>query len=235
MTRRNSVEQTIKELEDFLQSEGIEDSKALEKILINEKAKAGQLYEKERYLKETIKQNSHPADELRKKARTLTIYIDELSKRKSEIENRISREKELLNEFQTAQIKLIRIDMAGLILKGVSFESCPQCGSALKNKKELSNHCSLCSQSLNTEISVNKQTYNQDLIERIKELEQHIKFNGMENVEITKRLVETKQNKNELDNKLMEIEQDYDSKYLAKIREIERERGKIDYILERKD
>ena len=220
---------SLETLKEFLKNNSIQDSESISKqitALQNEYQDVSLLITNLR--EEVQRQDRHIVDKHKDEARLLAMDIIELSTALSDLEARKTREEQLRNEYISASVKEKRANTARSILKDVNFEVCPQCGASLTDKSVPLNHCSLCTQPLTSDTVIDLATINEDLRVRINELTISLGEISLQKAEIQKEMKKVQDSKATIDSRLMEIERDYDSKFLSKARDLERKRGIIE-------
>lgn len=226
--QRTSLLSAVQQLRQFLDENNIEDVMTINSKIDGLKSELISIQREKENLKKTIiNVQQHLADELRYKAKSLISTISELENAINDINNQIIERKNLLGEFTTASIKLNRSLSARMVLKGVNFNTCPQCGISVVDREVSDNHCSLCTQPLNLNSTEEIDIINVDLATRRLELQESIKRLEKQNISMMRELNNLKHKKNIIDSKLIEIEREYDSAYLAKAKELERRIGEI--------
>lgn len=179
----------------------------------------------------SLKENyQHPVDELKNEARSYAIILDELNSSIHDIEMQIAQRKRLLGEFAAANLKVSRSLEARKTLLDVSFSSCPECGNDIKERIKKTNECSLCLQPYeqNTENNNNNiSVLKTDLTSRYNELTDSIERLNYQKDNMIKKLSILEREKVILDEKIQEVQKDYDSIFLAKAKGLERKVGEL--------
>ncbi|GIN98084.1 hypothetical protein J6TS1_39540 [Siminovitchia terrae] len=182
-------------------------------------------------INQEIKQeNTHPVDKLKEDARSHAILLDELNTSVYDIEVQIAQRKRLLGEFASAKMKVNRSLIARNTLKDLSFSSCPQCERELINKIPNNNHCSLCKTPFDDQspfVSNNIEVVKNDLTSRYNELQDSITRLNRQRDAMLKELRRIKEEKQVIDQNLIELQTTYDSIYLAKAKDYERTLGEL--------
>ncbi|MFK4435444.1 AAA family ATPase [Paenibacillus sp. RC21] len=174
------------------------------------------------------KNNVHLIDEYKNKAITLSRSLHELSSTILDVEEQIRTRKRLQNEYNITSMKVNRSSIARNSLKGVSFCTCPECGQELDREIPTS-HCKLCTQEVNEEkkyeetelLQIDLKTRQLELQESLIRLERQKSA-----MEIEQR--RTSKEKSRIDQDLVELENEYDSAFLALARKLERAVGAIE-------
>lgn len=167
--------------------------------------------------------HDHPLDVLKQQARTYSAEIEKVQNGLANYTIRIKEQERLKNEFITSRIKSNRLYHARQYFKDVEFNQCPQCGKDLTKSKSIEK-CYLCKEYL-TNSSEYVYNLDNDLNFRIDELQDSIVFLKNEKIKLETILKSYVKKKSDLDNKIIEKEYEYDSKYLAYAKEIEEEKG----------
>ncbi|OMP66425.1 ATP-binding protein [Domibacillus epiphyticus] len=180
--------------------------------------------------KEIKQENSHPVDKLREEARSYAILLDELNTSVYDIEVQIAQRKRLLGEFASAKMKVNRSLIARNTLKDLEFLTCPQCERELINRVPNNKQCSLCKvpfDDKNYFESNNIEVIKTDLTSRYIELQDSITRLNRQRDAMLKELRRIKEEKQVIDEDLLELQTTYDSIYLAKAKSYERTLGEL--------
>ncbi|MDZ4631673.1 hypothetical protein ORN01_22135 [Bacillus cereus] len=178
--------------------------------------------------KEIEQENTHPVDKLREEARVYAILLDELNTSIYDIDIQIEKRKKLLGEFASAKMKISRSLIARNTLKDLKFLSCPQCERKLMNTIPNNKQCSLCQVPFddnNYFESDNIEVMKTDLTSRYNELKDSITRLSHQRDFMLKELHRVKEEKQIIDEKILELQTTYDSIYLAKAKAYERKLG----------
>lgn len=219
-----ACKQSAEQIRDILKESKIEET---EKILEEQKELQKKVIQIEKEIKEireksirTSKQNI--VDELKEERRYLSNSIEELEIVLPEINNQISNQTKLKHEFLTAAMKSERTRSSMELFKKIKFETCPNCGLDLLDEKS-ENVCLLCKQPKNL-IQKNFKI-DSELNERAIELTDSInKFQSQKKV-IQSRLTNKIDQKNEIDEKINELEKKDDSRFLTAASNLLKEHG----------
>ncbi|NQX67325.1 hypothetical protein HQN90_14485 [Paenibacillus alba] len=229
-TRRTKASklEAANQINNFLKENNIAETSGilveLEQLNVEFEKKTQELRE----LKNSItKKNTHLVDEYKAAAMAYSRTLMELSKAFLDIEDQIKTRKRLQNEYNITSMKVNRSVVAKIALKGVSFCSCPECGQDLDFEVPI-NHCKLCTQEIKEETSFEETELLQvDLKTRQFELQDSlIRLERQKNAVELERMNISRE-KIKIDQRLVELESEYDSAYLAFARELEREIGGI--------
>ncbi len=169
---------------------------------------------------------THFADELREKLRKLSGHLSRERDTLAELSGKLEEEEALRAELTTARFKLARQDSAS-VLKGVFFEACPLCGTKIDRKEEIAtNQCTLCLSfpKMNIELNTlsNTEIAKRDLEARIEELSDSITRVRKAWRRQEERVQRLEEQKHSLDMQLIQELRDYDSAFVAAIREVDR-------------
>lgn len=201
------------------EQEIIQEIEAAEKSLIASSSELKKV--QEGYLKET-----HFVDDLREQLRLIERELSNQERILIDLKTRISEQTSLKEELISAKFKFARSKSAKNILEGVTFQSCPSCGMRLTKDTDDANACSLCGQRPSESVNFRPATddvMRLDLDARIKELEDSIERHYKSLEEQKPLFSNLKMNKNIVDDKLNQALKEYDSKFLAQSREMERQ------------
>jgi hypothetical protein len=168
--------------------------------------------------------DTHFADELRGQLRELSARLGGEEQALLDLRVRLEEFVSLKNELVTARQKLSRSAAATIVLSGVAFESCPQCGTKVTPSADPS-CCSLCGKSPpkdDEDRTAKLQAARRDLDSRLKEIEDTLgrtkrSIRKQEQIVATVRL-----EKQQLDRHLGEELAKYDSAFVAATREADR-------------
>ncbi|MBI5846627.1 MAG: DUF3732 domain-containing protein [Nitrospirae bacterium] len=177
-------------------------------------------------LERTRSAETHPSDTLRMELRRLSSDIESISQAIADENESIGEQKALRAEFITAKTKAGRVEQAGRILEGVSYQRCPECGSDISNRPSTGDRCRLC---CNAQIEVSITTpieleaFRLDLNERIDQIADSIIRRERELSRMERQLLQTQKQKASLDRQLQEELDRYDSAFVESIRGSERD------------
>jgi hypothetical protein len=177
-------------------------------------------------LEQTRSAQIHPSDALRDKLRYLSSEIENFRNAIVEETDSISEQRALRSEFITAKTKTVRSDQARKILEGVSYQRCPECGSALSSRPHNNAQCHLCGSVQendgNTKM-LEHEALRRDLNERIDQIADSISRREQELKRMEKQLVQAQQQKESFDRQLQDELARYDSAFVESIRDTERQ------------
>lgn len=176
--------------------------------------------------------DTHFADELRQRLRELTRTLQREEEVLDDLQHRVRQETALRAEILSTKFKLAKATEASLVLSGVRFECCPNCGSEINQQPVQTEQCPLCkNQRTHTEqLSSTDQTeiMRKDLTTRIEDIAESIDRH-LWALRRQERIVEKRrQEKSELDVRLRKELERYDSVFLSQAREAERNVARLE-------
>lgn len=170
---------------------------------------------------------THPVDEFKEKARNISSEIESIDDAISIIKKTVLDDQRHINELKMLSVKLHRASEARAIIGGVDFDVCPRCAQNLPKRPE--NHCIVCGQEereLENE-SIEKEVIEKDASLRIAELEEAISRHKVQLKAMLRRQTELTTEKRQIDKKISDLMQNYDSEYLSSALEFERRRAEL--------
>jgi len=176
--------------------------------------------------------DTHLVDELRQRLRELTRTLQQEEVVLADLRHRIRQEEALSAEVLSTKFKLAKATEASLVLSGVRFECCPNCGAEINQQPSQTEQCPLCkSKRTHTEQqSSTDQTevMRKDLTSRLEDITESIERHRWA-LRRQKRIVERHgQEKAELDARLRQELERYDSIFLSQARETERNVARLE-------
>ena len=177
-------------------------------------------------LRQGYRSDTHFVDELRQSLRELSHNLAKEEQALADIYEKITEQEALRAELLSAKLKVAKTSSATTLLSGVSFATCPACGTKTNNPKYTEEDlCYLCGRhpiQSDEQTSQQNETVKQDIISRITELDtaisQHKKIINNQK----RRIEKLKQQKSELDSRLGQELENYDSIFLANSRNTDR-------------
>lgn len=171
--------------------------------------------------------DTHSADNLRNQLRSLSNKLGEEEQVLSELQKRVDEQSALKAELTSARFKLARMESASSVLKRVEFTSCPVCGMEVTTETEENLHkCPLCKsdpaerpivdQAADTEIA------KRDIESRISDLEESLDRARKAVRRQSKGVESLRKDKAILDQQLVQELLNYDSVFVAAVRELDR-------------
>lgn len=169
---------------------------------------------------------THFVDDLRQRLRELNETLTKEENTLFDLKSQLNIEKSLRAEILSTKFKLAKANESSLVLSGVSFECCPNCGSDITPQPTNHEQCPLCKHtSLETDQPSTDQLEmnRKDLTSRLNDITESIKRHYWA-LKIQERRVQAqRKNKSLLDVRLIEELDVYDSSYLSHARETERQ------------
>jgi hypothetical protein len=219
-------QETIKQIKNFLRkfdyASELEIIKKIEQV--NQNLDIALLAQ--RNLREEYKEGTHFVDDLRDNLRQRSERLNSEKQTLEDLREKIEEQESLKAELLSTKFKLAQVRSAADILSEILFEFCPACGTEIEDPSYSEDTCYLCGKhpSPNNYQAI-KQTevIQQDIMSRIVELDESISRHkkSIHNQRLViQRLQEEKAN---LDQRLAQELENYDSSFLARFREIERE------------
>lgn len=220
--KTDTIKQLLTFLEQFGYNSDIQINAEIEQVNTNlDKLRSKYLAIREGYTKDT-----HFVDELREQLRQLNKELSQEEQVLSDLRTRIEEQASLREELIASKFKLARSTAARLVLADIPFKFCPNCGTPVDHVQGISDICSLCKQhpvAKSDMYILEEETVRQDIDSRIKELDEslmkHKKAQNIQELKVSK----LRQDKALLDKKLDEELKNYDSRFLAQSRDIERQ------------
>jgi hypothetical protein len=213
---------TANELRSFLERFGYGSTDSIESQIEVTKIELDKLQEKRKSLEGSYHSDTHSSDELRDKIRGLIKPLEELQEAQSDLTDRIAEQKSLRAELISSKFKLARVETASSVFGNVKFELCPACGNTVKYKS--SDDCYLCHQSTSkVENGPEPEEIRADLDSRIADLDGSIQLHEQALVIQKRKLDNLLKEKQAMDNQLQGQLRNYDSAFLSRFREVDRE------------
>lgn len=221
-TKKKSIEQLRSFLEQFGYSSDQEITQEIEQInsdLTKVKSKLSTI-------QNGHAQETHFADDLRNRLRHLNEQLSKEEQVLTDIKRRIGEQKSLKAELLTAKFKLARSKSAKAVLADLPFEYCPNCGRKVELQQNLDRDaCPLCRQHLperDEQPLLDEEIIRIDLDSRMKELDESLERHAKARIVQERELSNLREQKALQDNRLEEELRNYDSRFLARSREIDR-------------
>lgn len=144
----------------------------------------------------------------------------------SDLNEKIAEQEAIKSELLSTKIKLARAASASSILSGVSFEFCPACGTEINNPPYSDEDlCRLCGKHPEPPefLSLTQDEVDRfDLDSRIYELDESIRRHRVAREQQEWTIATIREEKSQLDERLAQELEEYDSIFLARTRELER-------------
>lgn len=168
----------------------------------------------------------HPSDPLRAELRALSGEIGELDQAIADTTQASAQQDSLRAELLTGKIRAVRAEHAGVLLSGVSYERCPECGTDISDRAEVEGSCKLCHSALVVGIPSRpeeEEVFRRDLNERLDQLGDAISRRQLEIEKMERQRSAASERKRRLDAQLQSELARYDSAFVESIRGSERE------------
>lgn len=212
------------ELGNFLEKFGFESEEQVEMEMTEAINRIQMAKEELSQLQQGYKAETHSSDKLRQNIKKIANNIDSSEGVIEDLEHKITEQKALRSELLSAKFKFAKTSNIQNIFSNVNFTNCPSCGSKVK-KQIAEDHCYLCKTELSeTENLSGKQeeAFRLDLDSRIEDLDTSIQehkksLNRQKNL-----LIKLKTTKYDLDLRLANETERYESLNLSSYRDIER-------------
>ena len=217
--------QEVQSLREFLRQFGFNSEQQINQEIEEAKNTALNYSSELNELHQGYRKETHFVDDLREQLTKIERKLTVQEKVLADLTTIISEQMSLKEELIAAKFKLARSKSARDIFEGVTFQSCPSCGSKLTKQTHDPNTCSLCGQHLHGFSDLEPLTSDivrLDLDARVKELEESIQRHSRSLKEQSPLLRSLQRDKATIDDKLNEAVNYYDSKFLGQSRETER-------------
>ncbi|MFX0136417.1 MAG: hypothetical protein ACFFDN_22435 [Candidatus Hodarchaeota archaeon] len=222
---RTSKLSAAKELRIFLKKFGYDSDEEIEKEIENIKENLANVMKEREKIENGYRIDTHSGDELREKIKEIIANLDKDENILIDLSNRIDEQESLRAELLSSKFKLVRTKAVSKVLSNVFFETCPACGTDVKNRIKQNDICELCGSKIlesKKEIVPQIESIRLDIDSRIKELENSISLHKETLLNQHKKIEYLKNKKTELDIRLQRELENYESIYLSKYREIDR-------------
>ncbi len=220
--QRLGLEESILLLTMFLNENGIESLETIEATIIDlQIGKQDATSERDKAIQNIWYSKTHIVDKLRIELRKYLANIKEMENASEDVTKQIEIKRQLKEEYFFASIKSKNLNVARDILKDVEFKACPQCGIEIKATDSKDN-CFLCHRTINKDTAKYTQIES-DLIDRRRELEDSLSRMLEQQTILLKQLDLQRSKKQELDIVLTKEEKEYDSLYLANIKQFDKQ------------
>jgi len=223
---RSSHIESVKQLNAFLEENGIKNSNDIMEQIESHTNQLAIVKNQEENIRDVNFNQSHPIDNFKDKSRELSFEIDRIKQKIEDNNFEMIKLERLKSEFITTNIRIDRTDAAREVFRNIRFETCPQCGQIIE--QESSDTCLLCKRPPKNTTIENIKLMGPDLIDRIKEIDNSHNSLFLEKRQLEFILKSKQFEKLEIDEKLVEQEKNYDSKYLTEASELLQSRGIIE-------
>lgn len=224
---RSALMTSIDQLRSFLAENGIKGTEDIQNQIEKSQLELNKIKSNISEIHKTTFVYNHPIDDLKEKIKQLGITIEQTKEKMEDVDFQISNQTKLKAEFITANMKLDRTSMAREVFKKVHFNTCPQCGQHVDDV-QYHDSCALCKRAPENIRVESTNSLSPDLIERIKEIEHSINQLSSEKKELQLILKSTQDEKKNSDETLVELQKDYDSKYLSETSQLLERKGVVE-------
>ena len=218
--------EAVRQIRDFMTRFELGSERDLIDQLQTAKQELNEAEKKQTELEHKRSTQIHPTDTLRDKLRQLSAEIESLQQAVADSKEMIAEQKALRAELITAKIKAERSDRAKIILEGVHYRRCPECGWDVSDRPHNDMQCPLCGSTHPADADVKSlelEALRRDLNERIDQIKDSIARREHELSRTERQLEQVRQQKASLDKRLQEELVRYDSAFVESIRNTERE------------
>lgn len=182
-------------------------------------------------LERTRSNQTHDVEPLRERLRGLSATVGDARQAAADIARKIDEQDSLRAELITSKFKSLRLEQAGSLLQGASFEQCPQCGAdVLERTDSTVGSCGLCGSPPGAGVRATPselEALRRDLDERIDELADSLRRNRQEKSRQDREVARLVEEKRRLDEDLARELTRYDSAYESSIRATDREVARL--------
>lgn len=165
----------------------------------------------------------HAVDILRQKGRALSADLLGLEDMQQAVRRRGEDTERHLNELKMLSVRFSRTKSARTLLAAVDFNECPRCTQSLPNRGDA--HCRVCGQLETQEPHehMSNEVVEADLKSRLGELQETLLSLKQQEKRVARQLERTQVEKKLIDQSLNQRLAEYDSAFLSKALELERE------------
>jgi hypothetical protein len=230
--QKTGKREAIKQIKLFLQRFGYASQTDISNEIEQAQRELDEARSEEASVRQGYMSDTHFVDELRQLLRNFSNELSQEEQVLTDLHEKISEQESLKAELLSAKLKVARANSAATLLSGVSFESCPSCGTRVNNPSYVEeNSCYLCGRhpaQNNEQTSLQNEVIKQDLVSRIIELDEAISGHKKAVRNQTRRIERLRQEKAQLDRRLDQELEIYDSAFLARSRELVRHRATLE-------
>lgn len=218
--------EAIKQIKSFLGQFGYRSETDISNEVEHVQQELSEARSEETSIRQGYMSDTHFVDELRQSLRKLSNQLAQEEQALVDLHEKVNQQEALRAELLSAKLKVVRANSATTLLSGVSFESCPACGTSVDQPSyRAEGSCYLCGRypiQNNGKPSIQSEVISRDLVSRIEELDEAIPIHKKAIKHQVRRLDKLAEEKSQLDRTLGQELEKYDSAFLAKSREIER-------------
>lgn len=227
-TERAAKSEACGQMRHFLEKLGYASDQQIEGEIEQARQELDQAKQRQQEIREGFAGDTHFADELRERLRKLSGMLGTEQQTLVDLEQKVHDEQALKAELTTARFKLARKESASSVLSGVFFESCPMCGTKVATEAaQAPGQCPLCksiaAERSDAQKAADTEVAKRDIEARIDELNEAIDRAQRAVRRQQERVARLHQEKVALDRRLVEELRDYDSAFVAAVREVDRQ------------
>lgn len=222
---RKSKLGAISQVTEFLKEFNYDSEAQINEVIERHKAELEDAKSQLSSIQNTYRSETHFVDDLRQQLRELNETLRKEEEALFDLKSQLNVEKSLRAEIVSTKFKLAKATEASLVLSGVSFECCPNCGSDINPQPTNHEQCPLCK---HTSLETEQPSFDQsemirkDLTSRLNDITESIERHSLALKIQERRVRAQRKDKSSLDVRLMEELDVYDSSYLSHARETER-------------
>lgn len=221
-TERGRKLGTANELRAFLQRFGYGSMEAIEQEIISMKRELEEETGKRSVLEQNYQVETHSSDDLRESIRKLIPSIESQEQSITDLKERIGEQKSLRAELFASKFKLAKVESANQVFSNVKFDLCPACGTKV-SVNTTGESCYLCHQVVATDAELPlAEGMRLDIDGRLTEIELSIRQHEVVLQAQEKKLRNLLEQKRGLDMELQSQLRHYDSAFLSRFREVDR-------------
>lgn len=234
-TERAAKVEACRQMRQFLEKLGYNSDQQIQAEIEHSQQELERAKQQRERVREGFVGDTHFADQLRETLRRLSGRLGAEQVTLADLEQKVHDEHALKAELTTARFKLARKESASSVLKGVLFESCPMCGSKVDlDNAPVLDQCPLCKSipvdQSKSEKFANAEVTKRDIEARIDELSEAIERARRAVRRQQERVSQLRLEKATLDTRLVDELRDYDSAFVAAVRDSD---GQVATLVER--
>ena len=215
----------INQVTEFLKEFNYDSEAQINEVIERYKAELEDAKSQLSSIQNTHRRETHFVDDLRQQLRELNETLGKEEEALFDLKSQLNVEKSLRAEILSTKFKLAKATEASLVLSGVRFECCPNCGSDITPQHTNHEQCPLCkhtSSETDQPSTDQSEMIRKDLTSRLNDITESIERHSWA-LKIQERRVQAqRKDKSSLDVRLIEELDVYDSSYLSHARETER-------------